>query len=152
MDHGPGGRPIQTGSQSSRSRRFGGRATSPNAQLSERFRADAIDHKQSRWEYRLISRPVYRYQPRDDREGLDGALFLFCEGSDPELVLVIEDRPTPEGNRWHYALASLSGWEVHARLDGVEVWNQPLPSSPDPLGASTSSIVLRMWSFRRTKP
>lgn len=104
-------------------------------QLSGRFHAHAFDQKHSRWEYRLIPRPIYRYEPKDDPVTLDGTVFLFCEGSDPEVVLLIEARRTPEGNRWYYALATLAGWEVHAELDNTEVWSRPIPPVRDPPGA-----------------
>ncbi len=46
-----------------------------------------------REELRLLQQPVYRYEC-DERELLDGALFAFVQGTDPEALLMIEAVPT----------------------------------------------------------
>ena len=91
--------------------------------LSRRFQAWGFDPNGGRWEYRLLARPVYRYEPKGESPAFDGAIFLFCEGTDPEIVLGIEARRTETGTAWHYALASLSDWEIHVRLDDNHVWS-----------------------------
>lgn len=72
---------------------------------------------------RLLPQPVYRYDSQD-KDVIDGALFaLVCTlGSDPEVFLVVEDRRTDDGPRWHYALARFSHCELHVNYLEKEVW------------------------------
>jgi hypothetical protein len=93
--------------------------------LSDRFKAHSIDHEGGRWELRLLPKPVYRYQPKTRDSTLGGALFAFCQGTDPEIFLAIEARRSVEGFRWHYACAAFSDYELHVRCDDVEVWDVP---------------------------
>jgi len=55
-------------------------------------------------ELRLLTQPLHR-QAKSTDEVLDGALFTFVTGTDPELMLVIEARPTEGSDKpvWHYA-------------------------------------------------
>jgi hypothetical protein len=91
-------------------------------QLAGRFSAHSIAHSGSRWELRLIPKPVYRYQHRDGNVTLDGALLALCQGTDPEIFLGIEVRAGENGRKWHYACAAFSDYDLHVRLDGSEVW------------------------------
>ena len=41
------------------------------------------------WEWRcLLSQPVYRYG-RSDGDVADGAIFAFCKGTNPEVLLLL---------------------------------------------------------------
>lgn len=77
------------------------------------------------FELRLLPRPVYRYQDLDD--GLiDGALFIFAHGTNPEAVAVIECREETKGPVWSYGFLPLAGAAVTAKLDGKAVWTKEL--------------------------
>jgi hypothetical protein len=93
--------------------------------LSRRFTAYSIDGRGGRWELRVISQPVYCYQPKKPETTLDGALFAVCQGTDPEIFLAIEARKADGEYRWHCACAAFSDYELHARLDDAEVWAPP---------------------------
>jgi hypothetical protein len=72
---------------------------------------------------RLLPRPVYRYQ--DDEAGLiDGALFNFAHGTNPEIFAVIECRKEASGSVWSYGFLPLAGAGVTAQLDGTTVWTK----------------------------
>ncbi len=75
-----------------------------------------------REELRLLQQPVYRYEC-DERELLDGALFAYVQGTDPEALLMIEAVPTEsEENEWVFAFARrTSGWLEAQHGDRV-VW------------------------------
>lgn len=81
------------------------------------------DPKTERHILRLLTKPLYRYEATDDL--LDGALFGFVLGTDPEALLMVEAWKTPEGNKWRYALAPMTVYGLIARFDGTEVWNRP---------------------------
>ena len=77
------------------------------------------------FELRLLPRPIHRYQ--DEKDGLiDGALFIFAHGTNPEIVAVIECRKETSGPVWSYGFLPLAGAGVTARLDGKTVWSKEL--------------------------
>jgi hypothetical protein len=77
-----------------------------------------------REELRLLQQPVYRYEC-DERDLLDGALFAFVQGTDPEALLMLEAVPTGSGEKdleWNFAFARrTSGW-LEARYGDRVIW------------------------------
>jgi len=76
-------------------------------------------------ELRLMPRPLYRYKT-DRPELFDGALFAYAQGTDPEVVLVLEARRSEKGSEWKYDLTRRSMIALEARLDGKPVWSVPI--------------------------
>jgi hypothetical protein len=75
------------------------------------------------FELRLLPSPIYRYQ--DEKIGLiDGALFNFAHGTNPEALAVIECRKEATGPTWSYGFLPLAGAGVIAKLDGNTVWKK----------------------------
>lgn len=91
--------------------------------LSERFGAHLIDRKKARFPLRLLPTPLYRYDASDSASSLGGALFAFCQQTDPELLLLIEVRKSGPDERWEYAPAGFSDMALYLHLDEREVWN-----------------------------
>ena len=89
-------------------------------------------------ELRLLPQPVDRYTP-STADHADGAMFLLCYGTNPEVALFIESN----GKSWSYAAGRLTGAEqVQLTLDGTTTWkgpafkygfNQPYDSSNSPV-------------------
>jgi hypothetical protein len=86
-------------------------------------------------ELRLLTQPLHRYgDPSTDV--VDGGLFAFVQGTDPELILLIEARR--KGNKlvWEYAAARMTMVNLELRRQGavvwtIEWWNQvPDPAKP----------------------
>jgi hypothetical protein len=71
---------------------------------------------------RLLTTPLYRHDTIDSLVSRGGALFAFCQQTDPELLLLIEARMSGAGYRWEYAVAGFSDMDLYLRLDGREVW------------------------------
>lgn len=101
--------------------------------LARRFQCRLADGDSSE-ELRLLPTPLYRY--KTDREDLlDGGLFAFVQGTDPEVILILEARRR-EGKAadWQYALTRRSMLGLEADLDGKLVWSVPrsvgAPSEP----------------------
>lgn len=71
-------------------------------------------------------------------EILDGALFTFVTGTDPELMLVIEARPPGKGGGavWHYAAGRFTDLTLKLSHKKVELWThdrgRPIEGRPDP--------------------
>jgi hypothetical protein len=127
--------PAPAGAPGPRGRQLG--------ELARQFRAHEIDSKGGRWELRLIGRPVYRYQLQRTDAALDGAIFAFCQGTDPEIFLCLEARRTADGYRWHYACATFSDYELHMRRGESEVWAPPRAVLDDRTSAYWGSTVMR---------
>jgi hypothetical protein len=87
---------------------------------------------------RLLPREIDRYAPGPHAVS-DGAIFLFANGRNPALLLVIET----DGKEWQYGIGRLSmPSTLEMRLDDAVVWSEPMiPSSPgwsEPYNASNS--------------
>jgi hypothetical protein len=95
------------------------------AELARQFQGHEIDPKGGRWELRLVSRPVYRYELKSTETATDGALFVFCQGTDPEIFLSIEARRTPAGQQWVYACTPFSDYSLYVRHRETEIWRDP---------------------------
>ena len=74
-----------------------------------------------REELRMMPQPIYRYEG-DDLEVLDGALFAFVQGTDPEGILLLESVRKPTGDEWLYAFARRTSGALEARCDGKTLW------------------------------
>jgi hypothetical protein len=74
----------------------------------------------------LLSEPVLRYSDAD--AGIvDGAMFCFAKGRDPELALLVEVRSTQGKEEWQYALVRLTAAPMFAEIDDQQVWESPTP-------------------------
>ena len=76
------------------------------------------------WQLRLLPRPLVRYGAPEQSVG-DGAVFGFCQDSDPEACLVLEVRGSDERPAWHFAIAPLTSRELRIRFDEDLVWSKP---------------------------
>ena len=74
-------------------------------------------------ELRLMDRYIHRYA--DPERGLvDGAIFVFAAGTNPEVLLLVECRQAEQKKRdWLYACARLSAGGLEARLGDKVVWS-----------------------------
>ena len=108
-------------------------------EIGRRMTAHSTDASDSRWELRLLTQPIYQY-PDDkvtaEKPGgtIGGGVFLFCQGTDPEVVLLLEARQVNDRPVWHYALSALHRLrpERHARRQGNLVAGQkPPPDAHD---------------------
>ncbi len=96
------------------------RATQGRA-LAREFSGRSLSEAGEGWELRLLPRPLYRYEGPDV---LEGAIYAFVStaGTDPEILLILEARKTPEGPRWAYAGARFSDMDLWLKHKDKEVW------------------------------
>jgi hypothetical protein len=103
--------------------------------LAEKFQATLLGWKtdnSDREELRLLSRPLYRYDPKEGAV-TDGAVFAFTMGTDPEVLLLVEAVKAGEAEKWQYAFARRTSGELEARLAGAVVWKaERFPPQHDP--------------------
>jgi hypothetical protein len=72
-------------------------------------------------ELRLLTKPLYRY-PTDVSGAKDGALFAFVQGTDPEVLLLIEAN---EQGGWSYGFARFTHAVATVQRNGQTVWDCP---------------------------
>ena len=90
--------------------------------IAAEFTARETDRKEVDRDLRLLSQPIYRYE-KTEGDLVDGALFAFALGTDPEALLLLEDRIVDGSPRWHYGLARMNGIAMRASYKGRELWN-----------------------------
>lgn len=103
--------------------------------LTERFRAIMTGWKADstdREELRLLPKPLFRYEPKSGPI-IDGAVFAFVMGTDPEVLLQLEAVKTGEKVVWQYGFSRRTSGRLEGRLDGAVVWNADhFPVQNDP--------------------
>jgi hypothetical protein len=84
----------------------------------------------SRYELRLLPKTVYNYG--GEGEPVEGAIWAFVQGTNPEVLLLIEARsltgPDPD---WRYAIAPMTSYPAEVTRQGKPVWKvdrQPIPT------------------------
>jgi hypothetical protein len=93
-------------------------------EIARRFEAHEFwDPENSRFELRLLVQPVHRYN--DGEAEIQDAQCLFSRTARIPSLLIEAIGPTIEKSKWQYGLVRTSNAEVHAELDGMEVWMQP---------------------------
>jgi len=118
--------PVPAGKESLRLRQL--------KQLSRRFMAHEFwDPDNSRFELRLLVQPIHRYQSPTLKIH-DAAVFVMANGTNPEIVILIEALgDTLPNSRWHYSFAPMGSAEFHVELDGKPVWKRD--RAPGVIGA-----------------
>jgi hypothetical protein len=96
--------------------------------LGQQFTAHEFwDPDNSRYELRLLKRPLYTY--RDEANGvLEGGLFTLANGTNPEILLFVEARADPKKRSksvWQYTVGRLAHAELHLQYDGKEIFEAP---------------------------
>ena len=90
------------------------------------------DDEESRFrELRLLAAPLYTYQ-RDDTGIVDGSLFAFVDGTDPEILLLLEAVRTDNQLRWRYAPVRQNHRALQLILNRENVWEAPKLAPPFP--------------------
>lgn len=70
---------------------------------------------------RLLPQPLYRYEGTHP-DILDAALFAYVEGTDPEVVLLIEARSKENGYQWTCGFARLNSIKMSASYKDKLIW------------------------------
>ena len=80
---------------------------------------------------RLLPQPVFRHlAPKADSTYLDGALFAFVEGTDPEAFLLLEATKTNDDVSWQYGLVRMNRDALRITFRDREVWTAPKIENP----------------------
>jgi len=100
--------------------------------IAERFSAavDRNDNFNSPEQLRLLTTPVYRYSAPD--QGIaDGALFAFVQGTNPEVLILIEAfEGDPAVRSWRYGFARMSSFNLRVQRENRVVWRRDREDVP----------------------
>ncbi len=92
------------------------------------WRADKTDREP----LRMLPQPLYRYDSKRN-DVLDGAVFAFVQGTDPESLLLLEAFKTGNGFEWQFAFVRRTSGELEGRHQESIVWHADrLPPNYDP--------------------
>ncbi|QDV88453.1 hypothetical protein [Planctomycetes bacterium TBK1r] len=103
--------------------------------LARKFSSQLVPPDKNPVELRLLDTPVYRYEldeaaskssasksNRANADLIDGAVFTFVQGTDPEVLLLIEAYHDGDRQAWRYALARMSIVPTQVRHADSLVW------------------------------
>ena len=84
------------------------------------FTAHAIDHHtgDQKRPLRFQPNPIYKYEDRDSPTPTTGFLFAGCLGTDPEVILCLENRTRNSRNEWYCAVAWFSDMKIFLQRKG----------------------------------
>jgi len=104
-------------------------------ELARKFTAYTLDDGGTRWQLRMLSRPLYRYD-KPEGEVLDGALFAFVSDAetDPEIVLILEAIKEEEKQTWRYRPVRFSISSLYVQYQEKEIWTSLRDDPTGPFG------------------
>lgn len=86
-------------------------------------------------ELRLMAQPVYRY-PEHTADVIDGAVFAYVMGTDPEVMLLVEAQQLDdESPAWRIACARFTNFPIEVRYRDQLLWSQGRTSAERRTGA-----------------
>ena len=92
------------------------------------FRSEAVKgppaySEDSVWRFRLNPQPLLQYHQPDSPDH-EGAIFAFAMDTDPEVLLLIENRVRKDKVGWECGLAPVTGWSAKAWFEDKLIWEQ----------------------------
>lgn len=107
--------------------------------IAEKYRVSDVFEFKDPNQLRLLATPLYRYSM--PKAGvLDGALFSYALGTDPEVLVLIEAQKEGDTETWMVAFARLTGFACQATLDDKEVWSCKVLPWPTPASSTFFAI------------
>jgi hypothetical protein len=80
---------------------------------------------------RLLPKPLYRYDAERTKT-LDGGLYAFVVGTDPELLLLIECDTAASKPEWRFGVARMNRYLIRLKCKGETVWEVPAVKNTSP--------------------
>jgi hypothetical protein len=95
--------------------------------IARRFQAAGTwgEETPSQWEFRLMPNPLYRYTALPHGI-MDGAMFGYAQGTNPEIILLVEAVRSDAGElRWRVAATRLTRYAVQLSWNGGLILDLP---------------------------
>jgi hypothetical protein len=70
---------------------------------------------------RLLPKPLYRYD-MERTKTLDGALYAFVLGTDPEVLLLLECNTAAAKPEWRFGVGRMNRYQIRLKRKGETVW------------------------------
>jgi hypothetical protein len=99
--------------------------------LAREYSATIIGWEKDQQELRLLTQPVYRYG-RPEGPVVDGALFAYCKGTNPEVLWLVEAVKNGKELEWTHAFARMTSRGCEVRREDKVVWSVPLLNGSSP--------------------
>jgi hypothetical protein len=99
--------------------------------LAREYSASVTGLEQDQQVLRLLPQPVYRYG-RADGPVADGAIFAYCKGTNPEVLLLVEAVKNGKELQWSHAFARMSSRRCEVRREDKVIWSVPLVRGEPP--------------------
>ena len=115
-------------------------------ELLEQLRAYEVGRTGSKYELRLMPKPLIRYHD-EKAELVDGAIFAFAYGTNPELLAILEARGPAASATWQIAFARCGTAEPHVLLGDQEIFTLPYAKATGPEDAYWNFS----YAFKRTE-
>jgi hypothetical protein len=93
--------------------------------LAAQLTADKTTREDVKRDLRLLTQPIYRYEG-EHPDLLDGALFAFVEGTDPEVLLLLEARPVGKQYEWFFGAARMNSVHMRVLRGEQTLWDAPV--------------------------
>ena len=98
-------------------------------QLSRQLTASTTSPDNQRTELRSIATPIYEYSSASAAISY-GAVFALCDGTDTEVILMLEEitaSPTNSEQKpgWRYSLVPFTDYKVQVEYNRKQVWESP---------------------------
>jgi hypothetical protein len=127
-------------------------------QLAKDFAVTKKRYDRTESELLLLPKPLHSYAA--PKHGIvHGALFAFVQGTDPDLILLLEARGENAASaRWQFAATRMTGAELRLRHRDKQIWNADLLSEAeytDPKRVYTNFMFKEIPDFLKdasTKP
>jgi hypothetical protein len=73
---------------------------------------------------RLLPKPIYRYDSERTKM-VDGGLYAFVLGTDPELLLLLECDAAAAKPEWRFGVGRMNRYQIRLKRKGETVWEVP---------------------------
>jgi hypothetical protein len=93
--------------------------------IAQQFTGSQTNREGVTRDMRLLAQPIYRYE-NTKGDLIDGGLFVFVLGTDPEAFLLIEARGKTGGSpEWQFGATRMNSIDLRITHRGREIWNAP---------------------------
>jgi hypothetical protein len=93
--------------------------------LAQEFTGRQTSREHVERDMRLLAQPIYRYE-NTKGDVIDGGLFVFVLGTDPEAFLLIEARRNKSGApEWVFGATRMNSIDLRINHRGKEIWSAP---------------------------
>lgn len=99
-------------------------------ELATRFDIRETTHFEATFIVPLRRDPIYRYSDPDSGI-VDGGMFFYVHGKNPEAMLLIEcNKSGDDATQWRFGMVPMTSLRLSATLDKAEVWTRDFAGKP----------------------